>query len=236
MPSEDTKDTTAAEEEEPSSLRTPDQCCHCSKPAGEGIMLKICTQCCVDSYCSLQCQRAEWPNHSKRCVDKGVWKLLRAIESGDMDLVRKLSKSSKVANGESKVLGRGGGFGMVTIPVIACVRYDNVEALRVLLESGNVTKIDRRDGDGDTALHMAASKPNNVEIIQLLLQHGADPNVVASDGFSVLMMAARDHDLDNTRCILEAGVHRQCIHATIGRLEMMSGGKMLHPDEPFEAL
>ena len=47
------------------------------------------------------------------------------------------------------------------------------------------------------------------------------------------MMAARDFDVDNTRCLLEAGVSKEILYDTIGRVQMMSGG-MVQEGESFE--
>lgn len=215
----------------PKYMNPSDTCRNCKKAADE-VSLKNCSRCLV-SYCCQDCQREDWPEHKTKCSDIGLWNLLQAIEFNDLERVTKLSKSSpKVVNGGTKKL-RGLQYFR---PLIACVRYDNTEALRILLESGNATKVDAKDCDGDTALHMAASKRNNVDIIRLLLQHGANPNHCSDDGFPVLLMAARDYDVDNTRCILEAGVAPEVLEYTISRIQMMSGGSMLDENETFDSL
>ena len=224
----------------PKYIEPPTQCSQCSKMEEDlgGARLQICSRCYGDAYCSRNCQQIRWQDdHKKRCTDIGVWNLLQAIEHNDLTRVIKLSKTPKIANGESKRLSKQSDSFMQTIPVMACVRYDNSEALRILLESSDAIKIDKRDCDGDTALHMAASKRNNGETIKLLLQHGADPNTVASDGFSVLMMAARDFNLENTQCILDTGmVAPQQIQDTLARLQMMSGGTKRTTLAPAAAL
>jgi len=205
----------------------PDNCGRCND---NDVKLKRCTNCFGIAYCSRECQAFHWKNHKKFCTDIAVWNLVLAIEHNDLDLIQKYARtSSKIVNGCSKRLG-------VSYPIFACVRYDNVEALRILLESGNVNNIDITDADGDTALHLAASKRNNTNIMNLLLEHGANPNHKSHDGFSVLMMAARDFDLDNTQCILDAGVSTDVIHHTIGRIQMIMGGAMLHKEETTEEL
>jgi len=170
-------------------------CPNCQETDG----LTKCTRCLGVAYCCVDCQRKHWSEqHKKKCADIGQWNLLQAIEHHDSDCVRKLSKSSssKVVDGDCQSESDGCRFLQFNRPVIACVRYDNVDALRILLDSGHLTKIDVEDSDGETALHMAASK-YDVGMINLLLQHGADPNHCSHDGFSVLMMAARNFDDHN---------------------------------------
>jgi ankyrin repeat protein len=55
-------------------------------------------------------------------------------------------------------------------------------------------------GDGRTPLH-AAADTGNVEIAQLLLEAGDDPNTMASDGFAPLHRACRGEGLGHTEVV-----------------------------------
>ncbi|KAJ4286664.1 hypothetical protein N0V90_012916 [Kalmusia sp. IMI 367209] len=57
---------------------------------------------------------------------------------------------------------------------------------------------------GRTALHLAVLK-GHVAIVQKLLDHGADPNLVDDRGFTSLMCAARDGKVETVKVLLEKG-------------------------------
>ncbi|KZT10112.1 uncharacterized protein LAESUDRAFT_810389 [Laetiporus sulphureus 93-53] len=42
-------------------------CSHCFKPRSEVEKLMKCSRCKVDTYCSKQCQRADWSLHKEKC-------------------------------------------------------------------------------------------------------------------------------------------------------------------------
>lgn len=223
----------------PMVIDPPNHCSNCQTTKEQleekdGSKLQICSCCYGDAYYGRECQQVQWPQHQDRCTDVGVWNLTQAIQFNDLDKVRKLSKSSpKVVNGQSKLLGVGN-YSMFTRPLMACVRYDSVEALRILLESGSATKVDVKDQYGDTALHLAASKRDNVQVINLLLQHGANVNHVSRDGFSVLMMAARDFGVANTQCLLESEkVMPRVVRNTMDRISVMHNGSKPHANETW---
>lgn len=54
-----------------------------------------------------------------------------------------------------------------------------------------------------TALMYAA----NIEIIQIMIGRGADPNVASSEGYTPLMNTARRGDLDSVKTLLSAGAN-----------------------------
>lgn len=59
---------------------------------------------------------------------------------------------------------------------------------------------------GTAPLFMAATS-TCPELVQLLLDGGADPNTQARDGWTALMMTVRDGEYENTRMLLEAGAN-----------------------------
>jgi ankyrin repeat protein len=67
------------------------------------------------------------------------------------------------------------------------VAADPVQFAKLLIGAG--ANIDRRDADGATALFYAVGR-NNVDVAELLLTSGADPNIVrTSDGVTPLFAA-----------------------------------------------
>ena len=83
-----------------------------------------------------------------------------------------------------------------------CLRRDNTEVIRLLLESGASPRA-RTDGDY-TPLHRAAPLCGS-EAVRLLLRHGADPNAPDMNRATPLMSAAHAGKLENLRLLIEAG-------------------------------
>jgi ankyrin repeat protein len=81
-----------------------------------------------------------------------------------------------------------------------CLRGDNSEVIRLLLDAGADPKIH----DGYTALHRAAGLCEP-EIVRLLLERGADPNARDLNGNTPLVYAAVSGRLEAVRILIAAG-------------------------------
>lgn len=89
-------------------------------------------------------------------------------------------------------------------------RLDLPEA-RLLLESSKVSdQVDEENGN--SLLHVAA-KLGNVEMMQLLLDHGADPNAVSKKGYTPLHVAAWSGHVDCVELLLAQGCDPEIVCA-----------------------
>ncbi len=108
--------------------------------------------------------------------------------------------------------------------LMTAARAGNADAVRILLERGADVNA-REKYKGQTALMWAASE-RHPAIVKLLLEHGADWKVrsfdretkppklsaassispIARGGFTALLFAAREGDIDTARVMLDAGV------------------------------
>jgi len=88
---------------------------------------------------------------------------------------------------------------------VLCAAASNghVEVVRVLLEDGRCN-IDARTDDGSTALWIAALQGHN-DVVQKLVQHGADVNACTHDGRSALYAAAYRGHAKVVETLLKAG-------------------------------
>jgi hypothetical protein len=94
-------------------------------------------------------------------------------------------------------------------PLIHAATFNRPEILEQLLRAGadpNVT-VSNPDEDvrGETALMYAVDLPDKIRIIELLLQHGANPNLANSKGETPLHHAVGSANLAAVRRLLDAG-------------------------------
>jgi len=71
-------------------------------------------------------------------------------------------------------------------------------------ELGQVAAISTRKPRGQTALCLAA-KRNLFSVVQVLLKHSADPNVVADGRWTLLYPVAREDHVETLKLLLKAG-------------------------------
>jgi hypothetical protein len=75
---------------------------------------------------------------------------------------------------------------MSEMELVEAVKSGNRDSIKELIESG--TEVNRQDKQGWTALNWAAAK-GNLDVVELLLQHGADPFEVGRDLRTPAMIA-----------------------------------------------
>lgn len=125
-------------------------------------------------------------------IDHGA--LAIAALGGNSNQVRML-----LAHGADPNAGRGN---VLSEAARGCVKRDNTDVIRLLLDGGANAKI--ADESGYTPLHRAAGLCEP-ETIGLLLQHGADPNARDSNQVTPLISAAASGKRENLRLLINAG-------------------------------
>ena len=106
--------------------------------------------------------------------EDGATPFVRAAQSGDVTLMRLLlahGADPKIrTTNDVTALAVAAGIGWVEGVTYEWSEKDNLEAVKMCLDLG--IDVNRRDGDGRTALHGAAHKGRNA-VVQLLVDHGA---------------------------------------------------------------
>jgi hypothetical protein len=183
-------------------------CSTCKKQEDEENTLMKCSVCRVASYCSTECQKADWASHKAGCTKAGCLELITAIYENDSDTVARLAKTKRVLNGKvdytppvSEHCTSPNELGKWTA-LHECIRICNTEMMKILVSNG--AKLEMKDADGETPVFVASSA-RSPELIKILLGAGGNPNALSTDGWSCLMMAARDGNYEITKTLLEAG-------------------------------
>src|SRR5262245_30299076 len=89
-------------------------------------------------------------------------------------------------------------------PLMWAARFGQVEAMRVLVDSGASLDATDRGPNGWTAIMHAVHK-GQTKAALALLDWGANPNAATPSGLTPLMQAAAEHDLDVVRALLDRG-------------------------------
>lgn len=88
-------------------------------------------------------------------------------------------------------------------PLYGALLWNNVEAVNLLLDAGANPNL-YRSGNGNTLL-MLAAMADQPEIIEALLEKGADPNQQSDNGWSALMIASELGNTEAVRALLAGG-------------------------------
>ena len=127
--------------------------------------------------------------------DYGITPLWLAATNGNAPITELLLEAGANPN-----LGLSTG----ATPIMGAARTGHVAVARALLAHGaNANAHDTRRGQ--TALMWAAAE-QHADLVQLLIQAGADIRARSQDGFTPLLFAARSGDLESAGYLLAAGV------------------------------
>ena len=127
--------------------------------------------------------------------DHGVTPLERAAENASLAMVERLLDGGADA-GAARTSG--------LTALMTAARTGNAAIVEALLDHGadlNAATTETRS----TALMWGLAAPHPA-IVRLLLERGADPSIETTAGFTPLMFAARNGDVDLARALIAAGV------------------------------
>jgi len=85
-----------------------------------------------------------------------------------------------------------------------CARTGATGAVTILLETDEINVHAKENKKGQNALMWAAAG-GHAQIVQLLIENGADINGVSHAGFTPLLFAARSGDIETSRLLIDAG-------------------------------
>ena len=126
--------------------------------------------------------------------DYGVTPLSLACTNGSVAMIQELLKAGADPNSTTEA---------GETAVMTAARTGNLEAVKALLALGS--DLNQQEARrGQTAL-MLAIEQDHPPIARLLIQRGADVNARSTGGFTPLLFAAQQGDLDSMQALLAAG-------------------------------
>jgi uncharacterized protein len=152
--------------------------------------------------------------------------VLQAIYRGDRDEAERLADGKELTIFEAAALGRtdrvrelldhdpslANAFGDDGFhPLGLACFFGHVDAARLLLERGaDVNALSRNEHIQTAAVHAAAAsegkdESTRYELVELALDHGADPNLPQGGGFRAIDAARQNGDERVERLLLERG-------------------------------
>ena len=120
--------------------------------------------------------------------------LITAIEDDDDNNDEYLKKVLANKNVDVNALGANTWNTLNTTAIIMATNTNNVNKVRILLETGRVTNINQADGFGRSPIFVASAN-GYYEIAKILLKYGADPNLPPKkylEGYGVKSKTAFD--------------------------------------------
>ncbi len=89
-------------------------------------------------------------------------------------------------------------------PLFIAVIYRHPENIKEILKTN--PEIDAINTEGYTPLHLAVQRPGNEKAIELLLQHGADMNILDPTGRNALLVSVGSHQIGYIELLVSNGI------------------------------
>jgi len=128
--------------------------------------------------------------------DHGVTPLIRACENANVATVERL-----LAGGANVNAAQASGL----TPLMTAARTGNVNVVKALLARG--AKVNAATTESKQTALMWATAEGHLDIVRTLVENGADAHVSSQRGFTPLLHAARNGDIETAKVLLAAGVN-----------------------------
>ncbi|GAX23881.1 hypothetical protein FisN_20Hh087 [Fistulifera solaris] len=179
-----------------------------------------CSRCQETWYCSVEHQRQDWKSHKASvCLseDPRVLQLIEAISCDNKAVVKKLASIPAVLNGRVSSYnptGQPRSLRKKWSPLHECTRVANLTVLKLLLKQKPNLEVE--DETGATPLFVAVSVKAH-KVIRTLLNAGADPDATTMEGWSALVIAVRNSDIETVETLLQNDVDVMGSRDPLGR-------------------
>jgi len=153
--------------------------------------------------------------NAKAANEFGATPLYAAAEHSDPAMTQKLLAAGADPN---KALMSG------ETPLMIAAKRGNLETLRALLNGGAKPNA-QEDNAGQTALMWAISQ-HHAAAVEELVKHGADVELASKSGFTPIMFAAQQDDVDSARILISADANVNDAQAKTGLTPLLIASAM----------
>lgn len=161
---------------------------------------------------------------SNDCPDESGSPLFWAVEAGSLEIVDLLLK-----NGANPNALRHSEKGRRTVLSQAC-KGVSAEVVSALVEAGADVHKTSRFADDDEPPIQTAVRHSNVDVVRVLLKHGANVNYQTSEGFTALHKAARRGCADILQALVSEGLADHSLRLINGSQPIHSAARWNQPD------
>jgi ankyrin repeat protein len=113
-------------------------------------------------------------------------------------------------------------------PLMEAARQGNLATVQALLAAGADPKVQEANG-GQNAVMWAVSQ-HHADVVDELVKHGADVNAHSKTGFSALMFAAQQGDVDSARILLAAKANPNDVMPKSGATPLIIASAISQPE------
>ena len=133
--------------------------------------------------------------------------LINRIQEGDLDTVKVLLAIGAHIEQVDEVTG--------LTPLLIAAKLQYTEICRVLLTNQPIkADVHAKSRDGRSVLHIALSKSGGEDLIPVLLEHKADPNIADADGWTPLHYCAESNKRLAVKHLLDANAEKEALTKT----------------------
>lgn len=207
----------------------------------------VCTRCKVSKYCSIACQKENWPSHKKKCKNlSAVAHIFKQTEATLKAFARSGANIPKLnlneilfntcmlgrVNDIERLIAAGGNVnftgagesGEVVTPIHIATQEGHHRAIEVLVHHGAL--IDQLGFGGNTPLTLSATM-DNVKVMAVLLKLGAQVDSVTTDGRCALLIAAHEGHTNLVSLLLQHGAQPN-LQSTEGHSPLSAAARSGH--------
>jgi ankyrin repeat protein len=139
-----------------------------------------------------------------------------AVKKGNKEIIKLLVNSMK-----DDGINKTNGMGVIALNLNKAKELKLDDDTKIeLIKKMNIANLNKKDGKGNTALHLAVKK-NNKKIVDALITRGVNLDIKGNKGNTALHLAVKNNKIDIVENLLRNGAHRNIPNTDTKNAEQM---------------